>query len=40
MEIFEAFDQLVLMQRGGRLTYFGSLGESCGATIKATMQGA
>lgn len=26
MEIFEAFDQLVLMQRGGRLTYFGPLG--------------
>jgi hypothetical protein len=26
MEIFEAFDQLVLLQRGGRLTYFGALG--------------
>ena len=26
MEIFEAFDMLVLMQRGGRLTYFGPLG--------------
>lgn len=26
MEIFEAFDQLVLLQRGGRLTYFGPLG--------------
>jgi hypothetical protein len=26
VEIFETFDQLVLMQRGGRLTYFGSLG--------------
>ena len=26
-EIFEAFDQLVLLQRGGRLTYFGPLGE-------------
>ena len=26
MEIFESFDQLVLMQRGGRLTYFGPLG--------------
>ena len=26
MEIFEAFDMLVLMQRGGRLTYFGALG--------------
>jgi ABC-type multidrug transport system ATPase subunit len=26
MEIFETFDQLVLMQRGGRLTYFGPLG--------------
>lgn len=26
MEIFEAFDQLVLMQRGGKLTYFGPLG--------------
>ena len=26
MDIFEAFDQLVLMQRGGRLTYFGPLG--------------
>ena len=26
MDIFEAFDQLVLLQRGGRLTYFGSLG--------------
>lgn len=26
-EIFEAFDMLVLLQRGGRLTYFGSLGE-------------
>lgn len=23
MEIFEAFDQLVLLQRGGRLAYFG-----------------
>jgi ABC-type multidrug transport system ATPase subunit/ABC-type multidrug transport system permease subunit len=29
-EIFEAFDMLVLLQRGGRLTYFGPLGEhSC-----------
>lgn len=28
MEIFEAFDMLVLLQRGGRLTYFGSLGEN------------
>jgi len=26
MEIFEAFDYLVLLQRGGRLTYFGPLG--------------
>ncbi len=26
MEIFEAFDHLVLLQRGGRLTYFGPLG--------------
>lgn len=26
-EIFEAFDMLVLLQRGGRLTYFGPLGE-------------
>jgi ABC-type multidrug transport system ATPase subunit/ABC-type multidrug transport system permease subunit len=26
MEIFESFDQLILLQRGGRLTYFGSLG--------------
>eukprot|EP00884_Botryococcus_braunii_P019076 jgi/Botrbrau1/5852/Bobra.0366s0033.1 len=29
-EIFEAFDALLLMQRGGKLIYFGSLGlESC-----------
>jgi len=28
MEIFEAFDMLVLLQRGGRLTYFGPLGEN------------
>lgn len=27
MEIFEAFDVLVLLQRGGRLTYFGPLGD-------------
>lgn len=26
MEIFEAFDMLVLLQKGGRLTYFGPLG--------------
>jgi hypothetical protein len=30
MDIFESFDALVLLQRGGRLTYFGPLGrESC-----------
>ena len=28
MEIFEAFDMLVLLQRGGRVTYFGPLGEN------------
>ncbi|KAI8105725.1 hypothetical protein M9434_000307 [Picochlorum sp. BPE23] len=28
MEIFEAFDMLVLLQKGGRLTYFGPLGEN------------
>jgi ABC-type multidrug transport system ATPase subunit/ABC-type multidrug transport system permease subunit len=34
MEIFEAFDQLVLMQRGGRLTYFGPLGIESSSLIK------
>lgn len=30
IEIFEAFDNLLLLQRGGRITYFGALGdESC-----------
>lgn len=30
MDIFESFDSLVLLQRGGKLTYFGPLGrESC-----------
>ena len=33
-EIFEAFDQLVLLQRGGRLTYFGPLGEHSSALIE------
>ncbi|KAL4527487.1 hypothetical protein Ndes2526B_g08823 [Nannochloris sp. 'desiccata'] len=33
MEIFEAFDQLVLMQRGGRLTYFGPLGVDSSSLI-------
>lgn len=32
-EIFEAFDQLVLLQRGGHLTYFGPLGEHSSALI-------
>jgi ABC-type multidrug transport system ATPase subunit len=27
INIFEAFDSLLLMQRGGRVTYFGPLGE-------------
>lgn len=27
IEIFEAFDSLLLLQRGGRTTYFGRLGE-------------
>ncbi|KAG2487630.1 hypothetical protein HYH03_013769 [Edaphochlamys debaryana] len=27
IEIFEAFDRLLLLQRGGRVTYFGPLGE-------------
>lgn len=27
INIFEAFDQLLLLQRGGRVTYFGPLGE-------------
>ena len=26
MDIFEAFDWLILLQRGGRLTYHGPLG--------------
>jgi ABC-type multidrug transport system ATPase subunit len=34
MEIFEAFDQLILLQRGGRLTYFGPLGFESSALIK------
>ena len=33
MEIFEAFDWLVLLQRGGRLTYFGPLGLESGDLI-------
>jgi hypothetical protein len=33
MEIFEAFDNLVLLQRGGRLTYFGPLGFESSALI-------
>ncbi|KAL4427934.1 hypothetical protein ABPG75_002023 [Micractinium tetrahymenae] len=33
MEIFEAFDHLVLLQRGGRLTYFGPLGAESGDLI-------
>ena len=32
-EIFEAFDMLVLLQRGGRLTYFGALGENSDSLI-------
>eukprot|EP00955_Chlamydomonas_euryale_P035503 350146-Chlamydomonas_euryale.AAC.4 len=27
IEIFEAFDTLLLIQRGGRVTYFGPIGE-------------
>ena len=33
MEIFEAFDQLVLLQRGGRMTYFGPLGFESAALV-------
>jgi hypothetical protein len=33
MELFEAFDVLVLLQRGGRLTYFGPLGEESSTLI-------
>ena len=33
MEIFEAFDSLVLLQRGGRLAYFGPLGLESSALI-------
>jgi hypothetical protein len=27
IDIFESFDELVLMKRGGRITFFGPLGE-------------
>lgn len=33
MDIFEAFDQLVLLARGGRLVYFGELGHESSALI-------
>ncbi len=33
IEIFEAFDKLLLIQRGGRTTYFGPLGEHSEALI-------
>lgn len=38
MEIFEAFDQLVLLQRGGRMTYFGPLGRES-ADLIAYLEG-
>ena len=31
IEIFEAFDSLLLLQRGGRTTYFGPLGHESAA---------
>lgn len=34
IEIFESFDLLVLMQKGGRLTYFGPLGHESSELIK------
>jgi len=33
IEIFSAFDALVLLKRGGRLIFFGELGEGCGNLI-------
>lgn len=33
IEIFEAFDKLMLIQRGGRISYFGPLGEHSSALI-------
>lgn len=33
MDIFEAFDNLVLLQKGGRLTYFGPLGTESSALV-------
>jgi ABC-type multidrug transport system ATPase subunit len=33
INIFEAFDQLLLLQRGGRVTYFGPLGEHSSALV-------
>lgn len=34
MDIFEQFTELVLLQRGGRLTYFGPLGDESAALIE------
>jgi ABC-type multidrug transport system ATPase subunit len=33
INIFESFDSLLLMQRGGRTTYFGPLGEHSSALV-------
>jgi ABC-type multidrug transport system ATPase subunit len=33
IEIFAAFDALVLLKRGGRLIFFGALGEGCAGLI-------
>jgi ABC-type multidrug transport system ATPase subunit len=33
INIFEAFDQLLLLQRGGRVAYFGPLGEHSSALV-------
>jgi energy-coupling factor transporter ATP-binding protein EcfA2 len=33
INIFEAFDQLLLLQRGGRVAYFGPLGERSSALV-------
>jgi hypothetical protein len=34
IEIFEAFDTLLLLQRGGRTTYFGPLGHESSLLIQ------